>query len=157
MYSEAARSVGFTDNFEIIISYECGKTIKFSLRELAKEVPLLKPLLSNKKLFKRGRLESLGEGIIWNDDMDLAADGMLENPLAKEIKTPFDNLISFVYATKRWEMNESTLRKAVQYGKFTKGIDVMRFGNQWVITREAMEREYGPMPLVECEKENGEK
>ena len=29
------------------------------------------------------------------------------------------------------------------YGKLKNGIDVQKFGKQWVITREAMEREYG--------------
>ena len=41
---------------------------------------------------------------------------------------------------------ESTLRKAVTYGKLKENIDVKKFGKQWIITQKAMEREYGPMP-----------
>lgn len=56
----------------------------------------------------------------------------------------FEGLMSFKEATDRWNLNESTLRKAVQYGKLIDGIDVRKFGKQWVITIEAMQRLYGP-------------
>lgn len=61
------------------------------------------------------------------------------------MKNSFDGLLSFKEATDMWELNESTLRKAVSYGKFQEGIDIKKFGKQWVITREAMEREYGKL------------
>ena len=32
------------------------------------------------------------------------------------------------------------------YGKLKENIDVKKFGKQWIITRAAMEREYGPQP-----------
>ena len=55
------------------------------------------------------------------------------------MNNPFDGLLSFKEATDLWGLNESTLRKAVTYGKLKENIDV-------IITQEAMEREYGPMP-----------
>lgn len=55
----------------------------------------------------------------------------------------FDGLMSFREATDKWGLNESTLRKAVSYGKLTEGIDVKKFGKQWLITTNAMIREYG--------------
>ena len=61
----------------------------------------------------------------------------------KEIKTPFDNLMSFRDATTLWGLNENTLRKAISYGKLKDGEDVCKYGNQWVISMEAMRREYG--------------
>lgn len=57
--------------------------------------------------------------------------------------TAFDGLLSFKEATDLWHLHESTLRKAVAYGKIVEGIDCKKFGKQWIITREAMEREYG--------------
>lgn len=59
----------------------------------------------------------------------------------------FDGLLSFKEATDMWHLNESTLRKAVSYGKLEEGVDVKKFGKQWIITIEAMEREYGSKPL----------
>ena len=60
--------------------------------------------------------------------------------------SPFDGLLSFGEATQLWGLHESTLRKAVAYGKFQEGQDIKKFGKQWVITRAAMERVYGPQP-----------
>jgi hypothetical protein len=59
------------------------------------------------------------------------------------MKNLFDGLLSFKDATDRWGLNESTLRKAVSYGKLVDGVDVKKFGKQWIVTIEAMEREYG--------------
>ena len=59
------------------------------------------------------------------------------------IQTPFDGLIAFSDATQLWGLNESTLRKAIAYGKLINGMDVCKFGKQWVISKAAMEREYG--------------
>ena len=46
-------------------------------------------------------------------------------------------------ATELWGLNESTLRKAISYGKLVNGVDVCKFGKQWVVSVNAMNREYG--------------
>lgn len=46
-------------------------------------------------------------------------------------------------ATKLWKLNESTLRKAISYGRFINGVDVCKFGKQWIVSMDAMKREYG--------------
>ena len=61
----------------------------------------------------------------------------------KTIKTPFDGLMAFTDATELWELNESTLRKAIAYGKLIDGIDACKYGKQWVVSVESMKREYG--------------
>ena len=82
-----------------------------------------------------------GYGIVWNDDVDLSCDELWEN--GKEIKTPFDGLLSMNDATTIWGLNESTLRKAISYGKLRNGVDVCKYGKQWVVSIDAMNREYG--------------
>jgi hypothetical protein len=82
-----------------------------------------------------------GYGIVWNSEIDLACDELFYN--GKIIKSSFDGLLAFTDATELWGLNESTLRKAISYGKLLVGKDVSKFGNQWVITMEAMVREYG--------------
>jgi hypothetical protein len=42
-----------------------------------------------------------------------------------------------------WGLNESTLRKAIAYGKLKAGVDACKYGKQWVVSTEAMRREYG--------------
>lgn len=62
------------------------------------------------------------------------------------MNNPFEGLLSFKEATDLWGLNESTLRKAVSYGKLKENIDVKKFGKQWIVTQQAMEREYGQPP-----------
>ena len=82
-----------------------------------------------------------GCGIVWNDYADLSCEELWEN--GKTIKTPFDGLISMNDATTIWGLNESTLRKAISYGKLKNGIDVCKYGKQWVVSVDSMIREYG--------------
>jgi hypothetical protein len=61
----------------------------------------------------------------------------------------FDMLLSFKEASQLWNLDDSTLRKAVASGKLVDGQDVKKFGKQWVITIEAMEKNYGKQPNQE--------
>ena len=93
------------------------------------------------ELFSSVEVDKGGCGIIWNDDLDLSCDELFEN--GKTVKTPFDGLMAFTDATQLWGLNESTLRKAIAYGKLVNGVDACKYGKQWVISTEAMKREYG--------------
>lgn len=57
------------------------------------------------------------------------------------IKTEFDGLFTFTEACQLWNLNESTLRKAVSFEKLVEGIDICKYGKQWVVSIKAMERE----------------
>lgn len=59
------------------------------------------------------------------------------------VDMPFDGLMALSDATELWGLNESTLRKAISYGKLVNGVDVCKFGKQWVVSAEALNREYG--------------
>lgn len=59
------------------------------------------------------------------------------------MKNPFEGLYALSEAASRWGKDDSTLRHAIKDQKFTEGIDIKKFGKQWVITHAAMEREYG--------------
>ena len=73
--------------------------------------------------------------------LNIIGDELFEN--GKTVKTPFDGLMAFTDATQLWGLNESTLRKAITYGKLVNGVDACKYGKQWVISTEAMKREYG--------------
>lgn len=51
--------------------------------------------------------------------------------------------MAFTDATKLWGLNESTLRKAIVYGKLVNGADACKYGKQRVISIDATKREYG--------------
>ena len=52
-------------------------------------------------------------------------------------------MIEYLRRRDIWGLNESTLRKAIIYGKLINGIDVCKFGKQLVISSNAMKKEYG--------------
>lgn len=101
----------------------------------------IRHLTEQPELFEAAKVDVGGYGIVWNDDLDLSCDELLAN--GKEVKTPFDGLIAFSDATEIWGLNESTLRKAIAYGKLINGVDVCKYGKKWVISSDAMRREYG--------------
>lgn len=59
------------------------------------------------------------------------------------MENTFENLYSLKEAADLWHLEESTLRKAIANKKFIENKDVRKFGKQWVISKKAMEREYG--------------
>ena len=59
------------------------------------------------------------------------------------MKTPFDGLMSFQEATKKWGLSEGALRQAVFHGRLKEEEEIHNFGKQWVITEDAMRRLYG--------------
>lgn len=63
--------------------------------------------------------------------------------ISKKKSNPFDALLSLSDAAKKWGKDDSTLRHSINRGKFVADIDAKLFGKQWVITEEAMRREYG--------------
>lgn len=97
--------------------------------------------LEKDHVFEDVEVDPGGYGISWNDDLDLSSEELWEH--GESVKTEFDGLMSFADASELWGLNESTLRKAVSYGKIVAGVDARKFGKQWVVTYDAMLREYG--------------
>lgn len=128
-------------NFRLLVQFSEGVTKIYDIKPLFKKWKSFKALERSQELFLSVRVDTGGYGIVWNDDIDLACDELFAN--GKTIKTQFDGLIAFTEATQLWGLNESTLRKAISYGKLVDGIDACKYGRQWVISIEAMVREYG--------------
>jgi len=132
-------SASFLDNYIICAQFANSITKKYDLKPLFKEFKQFNKLKEN-NLFMYGQVDTGGYGVVWDDKIDLSADELWEK--GKIVKTHFDNLLSIGEATKMWNLDGSTIRKAIARGKFVNGIDTQKFGKQWVITKEAMEREY---------------
>ncbi len=123
------------------VQFAEGVTKIYDTKRTLEKLPIFKKLLDNEQEFYSVSVDIGGYGIIWNDDYDLSCDELWENGI--KVETPFDGLMSFSDATELWGLNESTLRKAVTYGKLVNGVDVCKFGKQWVVSTSAMKREYG--------------
>ena len=127
--------------FKLSVQFSEGATKIYDVTPLFDQIPVFAELKNNPEEFYCVTVDIGGYGIVWNDDLDLSCDELWENGL--KVETPFDGLIAFSDATELWGLNESTLRKAITYGKLVNGVDVCKFGKQWVVSIDAMQREYG--------------
>ena len=134
------KAVQALPDLKLSVQFGEGVTKIYNVKPLFKKWPIFEAL-KNEDLFYEVHVDVGGYGISWNDELDLSCDELFFH--GKTVATPFDNLMAFRDATIIWGLNESTLRKAVAYGKLVNGVDVCKFGKQWVITMEAMLREYG--------------
>ena len=134
------RSVTPLDDYILRVEFCEGLTKLYDVKQLFNVFDCFKKLKEN-NLFYKVKVDKGGYAVIWNKEIDLACDDLFYD--GKIVKSKFDGLIAARDATEIWGLNESTLRKAIQYGKLKRGIDVSKMGNQWIISVEAMVREYG--------------
>ena len=128
-------------DFILNVQFSECVTKHYDMKPLFDKYPMFTPLRAHPELYFSASVDTGGYGVVWNDDIDIACDELFLN--GETISTPFDGLIAFSDATQIWGLNESTLRKAIAYGKLINGQDVCKFGKQWVISPDAMKREYG--------------
>ncbi len=134
------RAVCALPDYKLSVQFAQGVTKLYDCKPLFAQYPCF-AALKEERLFYDVTVDVGGHGIIWNDDLDLSCDELWENGVV--IDTPFDGLIALSDATILWGLNESTLRKAIVYGKLVDGVDVCKFGKQWVVSVDSMKREYG--------------
>ena len=135
------KNVSALPDYKLSVQFSEGVTKIYDVKLLSEKLPVFKNLLENPEEFVSVSVDVGGYGIVWNDDLDLSCDELWENGV--QVETPFDGLMAFSDATELWGLNESTLRKAITYGKLVNGVDVCKFGKQWVVSIDAMKREYG--------------
>ena len=136
-----AKSVNALPDYKLSVQFCEGVTKIYDLKPLFDKLPVFSYFKEHEEEFFGVTIDVGGYGIVWNDDLDLSCDELWDNGVL--VKTPFDGLMSFADATQLWGLNESTLRKAITYGKLINGVDVCKFGKQWVVSVAAMKREYG--------------
>ncbi len=135
------KAVNPLPNWCLAVQFAEGISKIYDVKPLFNKWPQFRELEKSPELFCDVEVDVGGYGIIWNEELDLSCDELFAN--GKVVETPFDGLMAFTDATELWGLNESTLRKAISYGKLVDGIDACKFGKQWVISVEAMKREYG--------------
>lgn len=135
------KSVSALPDFKLSIQFSEGITKLYDVKPLFEKLPIFNYFKDNPEEFSTVEVDIGGYGIIWGDELDLSCDELWEHGV--QVATPFDGLMSFGDATELWGLNESTLRKAITYGKLVNGVDVCKFGKQWVVSVASMKREYG--------------
>lgn len=134
------KNVSPLPEYFLSVQFAEGCTKIYDVKPLFDSIPVFLEL-KDTHLFSDVYVDVGGHGIVWNDDLDLSCEELWENGI--KVETCFDGLVALSDATELWSLNESTLRKAISYGKLVEGVDVCKFGKQWVVSMEAMQREYG--------------
>lgn len=135
------KNVAALPDYRLSVQFSEGVTKIYDVKQLFEKLPVFAALKDDVQTFYSVSVDIGGYGIVWNDELDLSCDELWEH--GTQVHTPFDGLIAFSDATELWGLNESTLRKAISYGKLVDGVDVCKFGKQWVVSMDAMQREYG--------------
>ena len=128
-------------NFKLSVQFSEGITKNYDATKLLKSISAFRYFEEHPEAFADVEVDIGGCGIIWNDDIDLSCDELWDNGIT--VKTPFDGIMALADATTIWGLSESTLRKAISYGKLVNGVDVCKYGKQWVVSMDSMQREYG--------------
>ena len=135
------KSVSPLADFKLSVQFSEGVTKLYDVKPLFEKLPAFSYLKDHPDEFADVAVDVGGYGIVWSNELDLSCDELWEH--GAQVNTPFDGLMAFSDATELWGLNESTLRKAISYGKLVNGVDVCKFGKQWVVSIDAMKREYG--------------
>ena len=135
------KNVSALPEYRLSVQFSEGVTKIYDVKPLFEKIVPFAALKDDEQEFYSVLVDVGGYGIIWNDELDLSCDELWKNGV--QVDTPFDGLMAFSDATEIWGLNESTLRKAITYGKLVNGVDVCKFGKQWVVSIDAMNREYG--------------
>ena len=135
------KSVNALPDYRLSVQFAEGITKEYDVKPLFSKWKAFESFLRHPETFYDVEVDVGGYGVVWSDDIDLSCDELFEN--GKTVDTPFDGLMAFSDATEIWGLSESTLRKAITYGKLVNGVDVCKYGKQWVVSVDAMRREYG--------------
>ncbi len=139
-YSVKIKNVYPKDNMFLLVEFENGIFKLYDMKQLIPQFEIYKEL-ENPDIFNLAYVDCGGCGVAWTDEIDVSEVELWEN--GTEVKSPFDCFLSFSEAAEKWGLDDSTLRYAVRNKKLIEGIDVKKFGKQWVITEQSMIEHFG--------------
>ncbi len=128
------------EELNIIVVFENNVVKKYDTKQLFSQFDWYREL-ENPDIFNLVQVEAGGYGVSWNENIDISEDELWEN--SKPFVSAFDGLMSFAEAAQKWNIDDSTLRKAVANGRFIENVDIKKFGKQWVIREASMKNVFG--------------
>ena len=135
------KDVSVIEEYIIKVCFTNGVVKELDCAALSAIHSMYRPLFDDYDLFSKVCTAPRSYSIWWNSDIDLGSEYIWDN--GKTVETLFDGLLSMKEATQMWGLNETTLRKALERGKLEKDVDAKKFAGQWVLSKGAVEREYG--------------
>ena len=77
-------SLATLPDYILLVGFSNGEYKKFDIKPLIKKYPPFEALLNTDGLYERAKIDMGGYGIVWNDYLDLSADGVYEQGVACE-------------------------------------------------------------------------
>lgn len=84
-------SVAALPDYILLVGFSTGEYKQFDLKPLIEKYPPFKSLVQVQGLYEQVKIDMGGYGLIWNDDLDLAADGIYEKGVSCEPPTNIDD------------------------------------------------------------------
>lgn len=84
--------------------------------------------------------------LLWLSSCDKSIVDNIISLLHKSATTgqdPIDGVLSISDAAALWELDTSTIRRAIKDGRLAQDLDCYKLGKQWTVTKAAMTRLYG--------------
>ena len=72
--------INIQDNLIICATFADGEVVSFNVEELFEKYPVFR-ILKDKTIFDTIKLDGMGYGVYWNDDLDLSSDGIYNRGL----------------------------------------------------------------------------
>ena len=71
-------SIATLPDFVLLVGFSTGEFKQFDVKPLIQKYPPFKALTEVNGLYEQAKIDVGGYGIVWNDDLDLSADGLYE-------------------------------------------------------------------------------
>ena len=71
-------SVAALPDYILLVGFSTGEFKQFDIKPLISKYPPFKALTDVKGLYEQVKIDMGGYGVVWNDDLDLSADGLYE-------------------------------------------------------------------------------
>lgn len=72
-------SVATLPDYVLLIGFSTGEFKQFDIKSLFTKYPQFKSLTQIQGLYEQVKIDLDGYGLIWNDELDLSADGLYEH------------------------------------------------------------------------------
>lgn len=84
-------SLATLPDYVLLVGFSGGEYKQFDLKPLINKYPPFKSLTEVEGLYGQAKIDAGGYGIVWNDDLDISADGIYEKGHACELPNEIES------------------------------------------------------------------
>ena len=120
-------SLATLPGYILLVGFSTGEYKKFDVSPLIEKYPPFQALRTTRDLFENAKIDIGGYGVVWNDDLDLSADGLYEKGVPCE---PINSIEDY-----RKRFLEELIKARKKYGVSQKQLEILTGSAQPSIAR----------------------